>query len=154
MDQLKAESPSGNLTREKNRWRKEFKAMSKYRVNLNGKDIEVSLLEQSGRSIKFDVSGNIYQVELDNIHTESSNTIEHESSAILNSSGSVTSPLPGLIVKIAVKEKQEVKANQLLLTIEAMKMENNIFSPVSGKIKKIHVKQGQEVKNKELLISF
>ena len=128
--------------------------MSKYRAKVNGKEVEVNLLEQSGPCLKFDVSGNIYEVNLESMLSSDTGSSGMETAEHSSSKKTINSPMPGLIVKIAVKEKQEVKVNQLLLTIEAMKMENNIFSPLNGKIKKIHVKQGQEVKNQELLISF
>ena len=128
--------------------------MSKYKAKINDKEIEVKLLEQNGAYLKFDVSGNVYEVNLESLLSSGADQTGQEVSGSGSGQKAVKSPMPGLIVKLAVKEKQEVKVNQLLLTIEAMKMENNIFSPVNGKIKKIHVKQGQEVQNKELLVSF
>jgi propionyl-CoA carboxylase alpha chain/3-methylcrotonyl-CoA carboxylase alpha subunit len=52
-----------------------------------------------------------------------------------------------------VKEGQKVKKGDLLLVVEAMKMENNIISPKEGKIDKINVKTGEMVNgSKELLV--
>lgn len=63
-------------------------------------------------------------------------------------------PMPGLIVKVLVKEGEKVSRGQPLLTIEAMKMENNINAPADGEIRSVSVKPGQEVANKQLLVTF
>jgi len=66
----------------------------------------------------------------------------------------VKSPMPGLILEINVKEGQEVKENDTLLVLEAMKMENSITSPREGKIKNIAIKKGEAVEKGVLLIEF
>ena len=66
--------------------------------------------------------------------------------------GEIVSPMPGKVVKINVAPGQSVKKGDILLVIEAMKMENNIISPKEGKIEKINVKVGEMVNgSKELL---
>ncbi len=67
---------------------------------------------------------------------------------------SVKAPMPGLILEIHVKEKQEVKEDDSLLILEAMKMENMITSPRDGVIKSVFVKQGDAVDKNQLLIEF
>lgn len=54
-------------------------------------------------------------------------------------------PMPGKIVSVAVHEGEEVKAGQVLLILEAMKMQNEIPSPAAGVVKKVLVKPGQNV---------
>lgn len=67
--------------------------------------------------------------------------------------GEIVSPMPGKVVKINVKENQSVKKGEILMVVEAMKMENNIVSPRDGMIGKINVKSGEMVNgSKELLI--
>jgi acetyl-CoA carboxylase biotin carboxylase subunit len=67
--------------------------------------------------------------------------------------GEIVSPMPGKVVKINVKEGQKVKKGDLLLVVEAMKMENNIISHKAGKVEKINVQTGEMVNgNKELLV--
>lgn len=67
--------------------------------------------------------------------------------------GEIVSPMPGKIIKIGVKEGQKVSRGDLLLIVEAMKMENNILAPRDGLIESIHVKPGDRVDgSKELLI--
>ena len=68
--------------------------------------------------------------------------------------GVVTAPMPGKILRILVKEGEEVKTGQGLLTLEAMKMENEIPSPKDGVIKKILVKEGDTVDTGQALIEI
>ena len=60
-------------------------------------------------------------------------------------------PMPGLVLRIGVKEGDQVQQNGLILVMEAMKMENEIFAPVSGTIKKILVKQGDQLMADDVL---
>lgn len=64
----------------------------------------------------------------------------------------VTAPLPGKIVSINVKEGNKVKEGDLILVIEAMKMENEIYSPVGGIAKEIKVSVGDVVEVGETLL--
>lgn len=57
----------------------------------------------------------------------------------------VKAPMPGTILSINVKEGDNVKKGQILLILEAMKMENEIVSPRDGKIAKIVVSKGSSV---------
>lgn len=64
----------------------------------------------------------------------------------------VVSPLPGSVVKVAVAEGQQVKKGDLLLTLESMKMENNVLAEQDGVIKQIAVSAGQNVMQDDLLV--
>ena len=64
----------------------------------------------------------------------------------------VAAPMPGAIALIAVKPGQMVKAGDLLLTLEAMKMETSLSAPREGKIIEVLVTQGQPVDAKDLLV--
>ncbi|MFS4417114.1 biotin/lipoyl-containing protein [Maribacter sp. 2307ULW6-5] len=66
----------------------------------------------------------------------------------------IEAPMPGLILELAVKEGQEVRENDTLLVLEAMKMENTIVSPRDGVIKSIAIKKGDAVEKKQALITF
>lgn len=57
----------------------------------------------------------------------------------------VAAPMPGLILRLECKVGQAVKKDQLIMVMEAMKMENEIFAPCDGTITKIAVTQGQQV---------
>lgn len=66
----------------------------------------------------------------------------------------IKAPMPGLILEINVKVGQEVKEDDALLILEAMKMENVLTSPRQGIIKSISVNEGDAVDKNALLIEF
>jgi biotin carboxyl carrier protein len=66
----------------------------------------------------------------------------------------IKAPMPGLILEISVAVGQEVKENDPLLILEAMKMENSIVSPRDGVIKSISMTKGAAVEKGALLIEF
>jgi biotin carboxyl carrier protein len=62
--------------------------------------------------------------------------------------------MPGLILSVDVKIGQEVKEDDSLLVLEAMKMENVLTSPRDGIIKSISITKGETVNKNQLLIEF
>jgi biotin carboxyl carrier protein len=66
--------------------------------------------------------------------------------------GIIKSPLPGAILAIHVKVGDKITVGQKLLTLEAMKMENNINSDKEGKVSAIKVKKGDTVMEGDALI--
>ncbi|ARV06188.1 acetyl-CoA carboxylase biotin carboxyl carrier protein subunit [Polaribacter sp. SA4-10] len=67
---------------------------------------------------------------------------------------SIKSPMPGLILAVNVAIGDEVKEDDSLLILEAMKMENSILSPRDGIVKAISVTKGEAVDKAQLLIEF
>ena len=63
-------------------------------------------------------------------------------------------PMVGVVSRITAQEGQEVKIDDALLVLEAMKMETSITSPVAGKIKKINVSAGESVQAGQVLVEF
>ena len=59
--------------------------------------------------------------------------------------GSLTAPLPGSVVRVAVTAGQEVPAGAVLLVLEAMKMEHAVTSPYAGRVAALHVHEGAQV---------
>ncbi|RJP20504.1 MAG: acetyl-CoA carboxylase biotin carboxyl carrier protein subunit [Deltaproteobacteria bacterium] len=59
----------------------------------------------------------------------------------------VTCPMPGKVVKLLVSVGQEVRADQGVIVVEAMKMENELKSALAGKVKEIFVKEGEVVES-------
>ncbi|MEJ5173113.1 MAG: sodium-extruding oxaloacetate decarboxylase subunit alpha [Hydrogenothermaceae bacterium] len=66
--------------------------------------------------------------------------------------GDVSSPMPGKVTSIKVSLGDKVKKGDVLLTVEAMKMENEIHSPIDGTVSEILVKVGDNVNPDECLI--
>lgn len=67
---------------------------------------------------------------------------------------SVTSPISGVVLEVKCSKGDAVKQGQILMTLEAMKMETSIASPAAGKIKGITVEAGENIREGQLLIEF
>lgn len=66
----------------------------------------------------------------------------------------INSPMPGTVLDIKVKEGDTVSKNQLVIVLEAMKMENEIVTPYAGKVASINVSKGAAVNSGDLLLSI
>ena len=121
------------------------------------------------------VNGNQYEVEVEEIKDSSTSTpriqhqapvaapqpsaptapkVEAKKPVVTNGAGSVKAPMPGTINDIKVTEGQAVKAGEVLVILEAMKMENEIRATRPGLIAAIHVTVGQSVIRQELLVEI
>ena len=81
-------------------------------------------------------------------------TLDYACKETVNDKSRLVSPMPGKVVKINVKEGDEVKEGTIMIVVEAMKMENNIVATGQAKVKKILVAEGQMVDNKMQLIEL
>ena len=81
-------------------------------------------------------------------------TLDYACKESVNDKARLVSPMPGKVVKINVKEGDEVSEGTIMLVVEAMKMENNIVASGAAKVKKILVAEGQMVDNKMQLIEL
>jgi len=75
----------------------------------------------------------------------------HSSPSHSGHGNSITPPMPGNILKVNVKVGDQVKQGQVVVVLEAMKMENEITAPISGKITQMKVVAGQAVGAGEVL---
>ena len=66
----------------------------------------------------------------------------------------VLCPMPGLVISIAVKEGQEVKAGETVVVVEAMKMENVLRAEIDGTVKKINAKPGDSLAVDAVIVEF
>ena len=66
----------------------------------------------------------------------------------------VRSPMPGILLSLAVEEGQRIEAGEPLLVLEAMKMQNTIPSPVSGTVKSLPVAPGTQVLRDQVLATI
>ena len=64
------------------------------------------------------------------------------------------SPVAGVVMNLNVQPGQQVQTHDLIMVLEAMKMETNITAPIAGKIKKINIAPGDGVKVNQLLVEF
>lgn len=68
--------------------------------------------------------------------------------------GALEAPLPGVILDVRVKEGDQVKAGDVVLVLEAMKMANEIRAPTGGVIQSVYVRKGQSVEKGQPLIAI
>lgn len=117
-----------------------------YRATLIDRDFD-------RRSYKIDLNGNLYNIK---ISTPLDLLIEKMgfSSGSSKKLNSITAPMPGIIIDLRVKERDEVKEGDVLFILEAMKMENAISAPKSAKIKKINAQMGSTVEKGKLIIEL
>ncbi len=64
------------------------------------------------------------------------------------------SPIAGVVVRAPVQVGQQIQVDDVLLVLEAMKMETQITAPMSGKVAKIHAAVGDAVQAKQVLIEI
>lgn len=119
---------------------------SKFHLLKNNKSYNINLIKSDfyKREYIIGVNSNKYAVKIEN---ELDATIKKIGLSVGTSkkSNEIIAPMPGLILSINVKEKQEVKEGDILMILEAMKMENAIECPKDGIIKSINIITGKTV---------
>lgn len=112
---------------------------------------------------KIKVNGKTYRVELEAIEESTSPASspkevkkEEPKKAAPSSSDAqqVLSPIQGTVVNIKVKPGDKVKKGDVLLIIEAMKLENEVPSPFDGEVAEVLVSKGQNVSTKEVVLTI
>ncbi len=125
--------------------------MQDLRVNIDGKEYTVKVEELDSGKLKVYFNGETFEVETkSDIAKELFEDTEEKESD--NSKGTITAPLPGIIFSIDVSVGDKVKKGKKLISLMAMKMENEITAPTDGKIQKIKVKKGDTVNKGDVLI--
>jgi len=64
------------------------------------------------------------------------------------------SPVAGVVLRVNSQPGQQLQPNDLMLVLEAMKMETNVVAPVAGKVKTVNVNPGDAVKVNQVLVEF
>lgn len=137
--------------------------MKSYRFRINGNEYNVEIGSVEGNVADVTVNGASYKVEMENapaavpaaapaarttsapVAVQATSTVPAAPAAPAGTGKPVTSPLPGVIIEVSVKEGQTVKAGQKVAVLEAMKMENEIQAPADGTITAILVNKGDSV---------
>ncbi|KAF0202434.1 MAG: hypothetical protein FD170_1901 [Bacteroidetes bacterium] len=143
--------------------------MKKFKFTINGNIYEVDIQSIEDNMAEVEVNGTTFKVEVDKAmqtsktpklvrsvsvpSTDSAPSIAKTSSPSgPKGTGSIKSPLPGTILEIHVKEGDAIKVGQKLITLEAMKMENNITADKEGKVTSLKVHRGDSVMEGDVLI--
>jgi biotin carboxyl carrier protein len=137
--------------------------MKTYKFKINGNDYEVMVNSVEGNTADVTVNGTGYKVEMENAPAAPAAPAAAPKSEpaaapapvaaapaapaakAAGEGQTVTSPLPGVIIEVSVKEGQAVKAGQKVAVIEAMKMENEIQAPADGTVTAVLVGKGDSV---------
>lgn len=137
--------------------------MKEYKLKLKGKDYNVAVFSIEDKTAEVSVNGVRYRVEIEGestpepllrpvlmqpkpTETAARPAARPRSESPVASAGkTVSSPLPGVVLNICVKEGQSVQRGQKMAVVEAMKMENDILAPVDGVVSTVYVSVGESV---------
>lgn len=117
------------------------------------KFIDMSDVDKEGvRTLTFEVNGAVREIKI----TDHSEEVKADRKLKADKSNPLHlgSTIPGTVDKILVKEGDQVKENDPLMTVEAMKMETTVVATMDGIIDKIYVSSGEQVNSEDLLVTF
>ena len=123
--------------------------------------------------LKITIDGKTYEVEVEAVESETPATAPRgyvlqpaplrvpaspiaapPATVAVNEERVCRSPVSGIVVRIAVQPGQTLQVGDILLVLEAMKMETNITAPVPGKVAVIKVDPGESVQAGQILVEF
>ena len=135
--------------------------MKEFKFKINGNDYNVAINSTNGNLADVTVNGVSYQVEMENAMPAAPAQAAPAQTAApqapvqaaapapaakpAGEGKPVTSPLPGVIIEVSVKEGDTVAAGQKVAVLEAMKMENEIQADRAGVVTKINVSKGDSI---------
>ncbi len=135
---------------------------------INGKAMRPSYRRRSITWLRSELNGKAYIVEVEKEEAVASPLIAKpkrskksaaaetfvEPTVEMGNAGSIKAPLPGNVAKVKVQEGAKVNAGDVLIVLEAMKMENEILAPAAGTVKKLYVQEGKAVQQGEALVDL
>lgn len=128
--------------------------MKEYKIKINGNDYNVTIDEVEGNAAKVEVNGTPYKVEFEKPLSKKTKSISvvnkpaaapaagpapasrpaASAPAAAAGGSTVNSPLPGVVLEVKVKDGDQVTKGQVIMVLEAMKMENAIEAPCDGTV--------------------
>ncbi len=112
------------------------------------------------KAYRVNVNGNVYEITLEiidknEIKSAPATSAPAVSTPANNNGGTqITAPMPGTMLKVNVSNGQAVKKGDVLMVLEAMKMENEIMAPSDGTISSVNVQAGASVETGTVLCTI
>ncbi len=104
-------------------------------------------------TVFFEINGQPRRIKVpDRAHGASGSAVRPKAEP--GNASHISAPMPGVISRVFINQGQEVKAGDVLLSIEAMKMETALHAERDGKIAEVLVRPGDQIDAKDLLISY
>ena len=134
--------------------------MREFKFTIDGKQYNAAVNELEDNFAEVTINGKTYKVELEKEEAPAAAAVRRPAAAAAPAAAApaglmtVKSPLPGSIVKVLVKAGQAVKKGDVLLTMESMKMENNVAAEADGTVKAVYVEPGKTVMQDDKLLDL
>ena len=145
--------------------------MKKFKIKINGSEYEVDIHKVEGNLAHLTVNEVDFDVEIEGLKTNptrmstkpakkpeasemQSSTPVVKPHVVPTSAHVVKSPLPGVILDIRANVGDSVKVGQVIMVLEAMKMENNIEADRAGVIEKVNPGKGDSVLEGDVLFTI
>ena len=140
--------------------------MKTFKFKINGQQYNVEIKEFEDHAAVLEVNGSTYNIELDQeVKSPVAKTpklvrkpanLQDGQGMVAKTGGagnaSVKSPLPGVILDVHVKVGDALKRGQKVLTMEAMKMHNDVLAEKEGTVKAIKCSSGDSVMEGDVLV--
>ncbi|WBW97090.1 biotin/lipoyl-containing protein [Oceanirhabdus sp. W0125-5] len=127
--------------------------MKKYRISFNGDVYELEVEEIGGAQS----TGEVAVTKTEPVKAAAPKVVEKKEEpkkSAPTGGEAVTAPMPGAIIDVKVSEGQSVKAGDVVVILEAMKMENEIVAPVDGVVASINTSKGANVALGDTLVTI
>jgi glutaconyl-CoA/methylmalonyl-CoA decarboxylase subunit gamma len=137
----------------------------KYSISIDQKQYEVEVGTISGGVAQILVNGAPYEVKVEKQGGRTADAPPVKAAprleaaparaptpAVTFGEGTIAAPIPGLITQITVSVGDTVKAGQVVVVMEAMKMENRLITTVDGKVTEIRLQRGAQVATGDVIM--
>lgn len=127
--------------------------MKNYRITVNGNTYDVQVEELSSNGAVPVASAPVASAQAATPVVSAPSAVPAPTAGGASDGTKVNAPMPGNILDIKVNVGDKVAANQVVVVLEAMKMENEIVTPADGTVASINVTKGQAVNSGDVLIT-
>ena len=125
--------------------------MRKFKVNVNGVAYNVEVAEEGVVAVAAPAAAPVAAAAPAPVAAAPAPVAAAPAPVAAAGDTTMTAPMPGSVSKIVAKEGQTVKKGDVIIMLEAMKMQNEMASPVAGVVKSINVSVGESVKPGQIM---